>query len=122
MEPVPGCVWWVDSIPGTAACPRGGGLAASSFPSPVRGQRGNKDAQAPVPQPEPSPELQAPSSGVPSPPGSVYLCSAASHHHSLFSPAPGVREAKVPSQKIRAEAWLPSRAGVNLFWRYRNYM
>lgn len=50
------------------------------------------------------------------------LCSAASHHRLLFSHTPGVREAKTPSQKIRAEAWLSSRAGVNLFWRYRNYM
>lgn len=121
-EPMLGCVWWVDGIPGTAACPKGGGLAASSFPSPVHGQRGNKDAQVQVPHTEPSPELRAPSPGVTSPPGSIHLCSAASHHRLLFSHTPGVREAKTPSQKIRAEAWLSSRAGVNLFWRYRNYM
>lgn len=35
--------------------------------------------------------------------------------HSRFGHAPGVREAKLPSQKVGAEAWPPSRAGVNLF-------
>lgn len=28
----------------------------------------------------------------------------------------------MPFREIRAEAWMLSRAGVSLFWRYRNYM
>ena len=67
-EPMPGWVWWADGIPGAAACPGGGSLAASSFPSPVCGQRADKEAWAQVPQPEASPELRALSPGVPSPP------------------------------------------------------
>lgn len=45
----------VDFIPGTAACPGGGGLAALSFP--FTGLQGDEEAQEKMPWTKPGPKL-----------------------------------------------------------------
>lgn len=111
-EPVPGWGRWVDSISGAAACPGGGSLAASSFPSPVCGairRHGCRcHGRSPAPSCRHCPrgplplQLHPPTRDRSWSPLALWLCSQ--------------REmAKTPSRKIRAEAWPASRAGVNLF-------
>lgn len=100
-EPVLDWVRWADGIPGAAECPGGGGLAASSFPSPVCGQRGDEGARAQVPRPEPGPELRALSPGVPSP----------------LAPSPGLSRSWSPlalqscSQRERGQDTFPKDQG-----------